>query len=150
MVGQVEEEISAHAGSTVAAILVDPGDVRDPDLLLDRVAARVGEPVPLGEGNLFGMVLGGVDDGGAESAARRTLAAGSLGAGETRVGRRSTPATQPPPRTCSWRPAGRSKPLSKSGARAPSSSRAETLPRETTAQLGSEAPSSAAPKEACS
>jgi len=87
LVGQVEEEISAHGGAPVAVILVDPGDVRDLDLLLDRVEARIGEPVPLDEGNLFGMVVGGVDDGGAESAARRTLAAASsLGSGETRAG----------------------------------------------------------------
>ena len=87
LVGQVEEEISTRGGQPVALILVDPGDVRDLDLLLDRVEARVGEPVPLDEGNLFGMVVAGVDDGGAESAARRTLAAASsLGAGETRAG----------------------------------------------------------------
>ncbi|QIN84697.1 hypothetical protein GBA63_20115 [Rubrobacter tropicus] len=87
LVQQVDEEISAHGGAPVAVILIDPGDVRDLDLLLDRVEARVGEPVPLDEGNLFGMVVGGVDDGGAESAARRTLAAASsLGAGETRAG----------------------------------------------------------------
>lgn len=84
---QVDEQISAPGGSTVAVILVDPGDIRDLDLLLDRVEARVGEPVPLDEGNLFGMVVSGVDDGGAESAARRTLAAASsLGATETRAG----------------------------------------------------------------
>ena len=87
LVGQVEEEISTHGGTPVAVILIDPGNVRDLDLLLDRVEARVGEPIPLDEGNLFGMVVGGVDDGGAESAARRTLAAASsLGAEETRAG----------------------------------------------------------------
>ena len=38
--------------------------------------------VPLGQGNLFRVVVSGVDDGGVESAARRTLAtASSLGAG---------------------------------------------------------------------
>ncbi|CAA9455424.1 MAG: hypothetical protein AVDCRST_MAG02-1537 [uncultured Rubrobacteraceae bacterium] len=84
---QAEEEISAPGGAPVAVILVDPGDVRDLDLLLDRIEARIGEPVPLDEGNLFGMVVGGVDNAGAESAARRTLAAArSLGAGETRAG----------------------------------------------------------------
>lgn len=87
LVQQVDEEISAPGGAPVAVILVDPGNVRDLDLLLDRVEARVGEPVPLDEGNLFGMVVSGVDDGGAESAARRTLAAASsLGAAETRAG----------------------------------------------------------------
>jgi hypothetical protein len=87
LVQQVDEEISSQGGTPVAVILVDPGNVRDLDLLLDRVEARVGEPVPLDEGNLFGMVVSGVDDGGAESAARRTLAAASsLGAAETRAG----------------------------------------------------------------
>lgn len=84
---RVEGEISAHKGMPVAVILVDPGDVRDPDLLLDRVDSRIGEPTPLEEGDLFGLVVGGVDDGGAESAARRALAAASsLGAQETRAG----------------------------------------------------------------
>lgn len=84
---RVEGEISAHRGLPVAVILVDPGEVRDPDLLLDRVDARIGEPLPLEEGDLFGLVVGGVDDNGAESAARRALAAASsLGADETRAG----------------------------------------------------------------
>lgn len=88
LVEQVEEEISSRKGVPVAAILVDPGDaVRDLDLLLDRVDARIGEPVTLDEGNLFGLVVSGVDDNGAESAARRALAAASsLGARETRAG----------------------------------------------------------------
>ena len=55
--------------------------------LLERVWSRIGEPVLLGEGNLFGVVVSGVDDGGVESAARRTLAAASsLGAKDTRAG----------------------------------------------------------------
>ena len=84
---RVEGEISAHKGMPVAVILIDPGEVRDPDLLLDRGDARIGEPTPLEEGDLFGLVVGGVDDGGAESAARRALAAASsLGAQETRAG----------------------------------------------------------------
>ena len=88
LVEQVEGEISSRKGVPVAAILVDPGDaVRDLDLLLDRVDARIGEPVMLDEGNLFGLVVSGVDDNGAESAARRALAAASsLGARETRAG----------------------------------------------------------------
>ena len=84
---QVEAEIGSHRGVPVAVILVDPGEVRDVGLLLDRVEGRIGEPFPLEDGDLFGLVVGGVDDGGAESAARRALAAASsLGATETRAG----------------------------------------------------------------
>ncbi|HEV2092372.1 MAG TPA: hypothetical protein VGR18_04315 [Rubrobacter sp.] len=87
LVERVEGEISSRRGVPVAVILVDPGEVRDLDLLLDRVDARIGEPFPLEDGDLFGLVVGGVDDGGAESAARRALAAASsLGAKETRAG----------------------------------------------------------------
>jgi hypothetical protein len=80
LLDRVEDEISSHRGMPVAVILVDPGEVRDPDLLLDRVDARIGEPVPLDDADLFGLVVGGVDDSGAESAAS------SLGAEETRAG----------------------------------------------------------------
>lgn len=85
---RVEEELAARKGVQVSVILVDPGEeVRDLDLLLERVWSRIGEPVLLGEGNLFGVVVSGVDDGGAESAARRALAAASsLGARDTRAG----------------------------------------------------------------
>ena len=84
---QVEAEISSRRGVPVAVILVDPGEVRDADLLLDRVDDRIGEPFPLEDGDLFGLVVGGADDGAAESAARRALAAASsLGAEETRAG----------------------------------------------------------------
>ena len=84
---RIDAEISSRRGMPVAVILVDPGYVGDPDLLLDRLDARIGEPTPLEEGDLFGLVVGGVDDGGAESAARRALAAASsLGARETRAG----------------------------------------------------------------
>jgi hypothetical protein len=87
LLGQVESEISSRRGVPVALILVDPGEVRDVGLLLDRVEGRIGEPFPLKDGDLFGLVVGGVDDGGAESAARRALAAASsLGARETRAG----------------------------------------------------------------
>jgi hypothetical protein len=87
LLDRVEGEISSRRGVPVAVILVDPGEVRDVDLLLDRVDARIGEPFPLEDGDLFGLVVGGVDDGGAESAARRALAAASsLGAEETRAG----------------------------------------------------------------
>lgn len=84
----VEEELAARKGVPVAVILVDPGaEIRDLDLLFERVWSRIGEPVPLGEGNLFGMVVSGVDEGGAESAARRALAAAnSLGARDTKAG----------------------------------------------------------------
>ena len=69
-------------------ILVDPGRrVEDVELLLERVRARIGEPILLGEGTVFGVVLSGVDDRMVESAARRSLAAASsLGAEETRAG----------------------------------------------------------------
>ena len=85
---RVEEALAARKGVQVSVILVDPGaEIEDLDLLLDRVWSRIGEPVPLGEGNLFGMVVSGVDDRGAESAARRAVAAaGSLGARDTRAG----------------------------------------------------------------
>ncbi|MGH3148223.1 MAG: hypothetical protein ACRDTR_20765 [Rubrobacter sp.] len=88
LLGRVEEELGARKGVQVAVILVDPGaEVRDVDLFFERVWSRVGEPVAIGEGNLFGVVVGGVDDGGAESAARRVLAAAnSLGARDARAG----------------------------------------------------------------
>src|SRR4028118_648051 len=84
---RVEEELAARKGVQVSVILVDPGqEVRDLDLLLERVWSRIGEPVLLGEGNLFGVVVSGVDDRGAENAARRALAAASsLGARDTRA-----------------------------------------------------------------
>jgi hypothetical protein len=57
------------------------------ELLLERVQGRIGDPVLLGEGTVFGVVLSGVDDRMVESAARRALAAASsLGAEETRAG----------------------------------------------------------------
>jgi len=85
---RVEEELTARKGVPVGVILVDPGgDLEAMDVLLDRVWSRIGEPVLLGEGNLFGVVLSGVDDGGLESAARRAnAAASSLGARDTRAG----------------------------------------------------------------
>ena len=87
LLGRVAAEIGSRRGVPVAVILVDPGEVRDVGLLLDRVEGRIGEPFPLEDGDLFGLVVGGVDDGGAESAARRALAAASsLGAKETRAG----------------------------------------------------------------
>ena len=85
---RVEEELTARRGVPVAVILVDPGgDMEAMELLLERVWSRIGEPVLLGEGNLFGVVVSGVDDAGVESAARRALAAASsLGAQDTRAG----------------------------------------------------------------
>jgi hypothetical protein len=54
---------------------------------MERVRARIGEPILLGEGMVFGVVLSGADDQTIESAARRALAAASsLGAAETRAG----------------------------------------------------------------
>ncbi len=88
LLGRVEEELAARRGVQVAAILVDPGRrVEDVELLLERVRARIEEPILLGEGTVFGVVLSGVDDRMVESAARRALAAASsLGAEETRAG----------------------------------------------------------------
>lgn len=85
---RVEEELAARRGVQVAVILVDPGRrVEDVELLLERVRARIGEPILLGEGTVFGVVLSGADDRTVESAARRALAAASsLGAEETRAG----------------------------------------------------------------
>ena len=88
LLGRVEEELAARRGVQVAVILVDPGRrVEDMELLLERVRARIGEPILLGEGTVFGVVLSGADDRTVESAARRALAAASsLGAEETRAG----------------------------------------------------------------
>jgi hypothetical protein len=88
LLGRVEEELAARRGVQVAVILVDAGRrVEDVELLLERVRARIGEPILLGEGTVFGVVLSRVDDRTVESAARRALAAASsLGAEETRAG----------------------------------------------------------------
>jgi hypothetical protein len=88
LLGRVEDELAARRGVQVAVILVDPGRrVEDVELLLERVRARIGDPILLGEGTVFGVVLSGVDDRMVESAARRALAAASsLGAEETRAG----------------------------------------------------------------
>jgi hypothetical protein len=81
-------ELEARRGAQVGVILVDPGrQVEDLDLLMERVRARIGEPILLGEGAVFGVILTGADDRTVESAARRALAAASsLGAQETRAG----------------------------------------------------------------
>jgi hypothetical protein len=88
LLGRVEDELAARRGVQVAVILVDPGRrVEDVELLLERVQGRIGDPVLLGEGTVFGVVLSGADDRMVESAARRALAAASsLGAEETRAG----------------------------------------------------------------
>ncbi len=85
---RVANELETRRGVQVGVILVDPGRrVGDVDLLMERVRVRIGEPVLLGEGMVFGVVLSGVDDQTIESAARRALAAASsLGAEETRAG----------------------------------------------------------------
>ena len=85
---RVAEELLARRGVQIGVILVDPGrGVEDVDLLMERVRTRIGEPILLGEGTVFGLVLSDVDDRMAESAARRALAAASsLGAEETRAG----------------------------------------------------------------
>ena len=84
----VEGEISASRGEHVAVILVDPGrGVGDPERLLERVRGRIAEPILLGQGSVFGMVLRGVDERSVESAAGRALAAaGSLGAKHSLAG----------------------------------------------------------------
>ena len=85
---KVEEELVTRKGIPVGVILVDPGaELQAMDTLLERIRSRIGEPVLLGEGNLFGVVVSGVDDGGVESAARRALAAASsLDARDSRAG----------------------------------------------------------------
>jgi hypothetical protein len=85
---RVEEELAARKGVPVGVILVDPGgDLEAMDVLLDRIWSRIGEPVLLGEANLFGIVVSGADAGGVEGAARRALAAASsLGGRDTRAG----------------------------------------------------------------
>jgi hypothetical protein len=90
---RVEAELAARRGVPVSVILVDPGrEVEDMELLLDRVRARIGDPILLGEDAVFGMVVSGVDDRMVESAARRALAAASsLGAEETRAGAATYP-----------------------------------------------------------
>jgi hypothetical protein len=88
LLGRIEEELATRGEAPVAVVLVDPGaGMEAMDLLLERVWSRIGEPVLLGEGNLFGVVVSGVDDGEVKSAARRALAAASsLGAQDTRAG----------------------------------------------------------------
>ncbi len=85
---QIEGELAARRGVPVAVVLVDPGEgVKDLEVLLERVWTRIGEPILLGDGELFGLVLSGMDDRGVEGAARRALAAASsLGSKETRAG----------------------------------------------------------------
>lgn len=85
---RVESELKQRRGVQVAVVLVDPGrEIEDINLLLERVRARVSDPVLLGEGSVFGFVLSGANDREVESAARRVLAAASsLGAAETRAG----------------------------------------------------------------
>jgi hypothetical protein len=85
---RVANELETRRGVQLGVILVDPGRrVGDVDLLMERVRARIGEPILLGEGMVFGVVLSGADDQTIESAARRALAAASsLGAQETRAG----------------------------------------------------------------
>ncbi|MBA3424060.1 MAG: hypothetical protein H0U04_05820 [Rubrobacter sp.] len=84
----VAGELETHRDVQVAVVLVDPGrEVEDLELLLERVRARVGEPVLLGEGSVFGVILSRLDERGVEGAARRALAAASsLGSEETRAG----------------------------------------------------------------
>ena len=84
----VSGEISTGREEHLAVILVDPGGrIGDVELLLERVRGRIAEPILLGEGTVFGMVLSGVEERAVESAAGRALAvAGSLGSREPRAG----------------------------------------------------------------
>lgn len=87
LLDRVAAELEARRGAQVGVMLVDPGRVEDVGLLMERVRARIGDPILLGEGAVFGVVLSGVDDRALEGAARRALAAASSqGAGETRAG----------------------------------------------------------------
>ena len=89
----VSGEISAGRGEQLAVVLVDPGrGIGDVELLLERVRARIAEPILLGEGAVFGMVLGGVEERAVESVAGRALAvAGSLGSRGARAGAAISP-----------------------------------------------------------
>jgi hypothetical protein len=81
-------EISTGRGEQLAVILIDPGRRMDNvELLLERVRARIAEPILLGEGAVFGMILSGVEERAVESAAGRALAvAGSFGSSAPRAG----------------------------------------------------------------
>jgi hypothetical protein len=85
---RVSGELAHRGERRVAVMLLDPGpQIEDVDLLLEMVRSRIGEPVLLGDGTVFGLVLRGTDDRAVENAARRALAAASsLGAREVRVG----------------------------------------------------------------
>lgn len=85
----VDREISRRGKRQVSVMLVDAGPALDddPDPLLEVVRVRVGEPFLLGEGTVFGVVLSGANETGAEDAARRALAtAGSRGGRDARAG----------------------------------------------------------------
>jgi hypothetical protein len=81
-------ELEASKGERVGVILIDPGpEVEDLGVLLQRVRERIGEPVVLKDGPVFGVVLGGIEGRSLESAARRVLSvAGSLQSGQSRAG----------------------------------------------------------------
>lgn len=85
---RVSEEIRARPGARIGVMLVDPGpEIENVNLLMERVRARVGDPVLLGEGTVFGVVLRDIDDRALQTAARRAIAAASsLGAEKTRAG----------------------------------------------------------------
>ncbi|WP_273843831.1 hypothetical protein [Rubrobacter calidifluminis] len=88
LIRRAEAEIAASPSGRVAAILVDPGRrfERLP-LLMQRVGERVAPASPLGEGEVFGVLLRVADEEEAGEAARRCLAAAAaLGAGEVRAG----------------------------------------------------------------
>ena len=84
----VSGEVSARPRVPVGVVLVDPGSgIEDMEALLERVRVRIGEPVPVGEEKVFGVVLSGADERRAEGAARRALvAASSQGAGDFSAG----------------------------------------------------------------
>lgn len=81
-------EMEASKGERVGVILIDPGpEVENLWALLQRVRERIGEPIVLKNGPVFGVVMGGIEERSLESSARRVLsAAGSLQAGQSRAG----------------------------------------------------------------
>lgn len=85
---RVSHELDSRRGVPVAVILVDPGrGVNEMDALLEKVSQRVEEPILLGEGSVFGLVLTGANDRVVEGASRRVFAvASSLGAEQPRAG----------------------------------------------------------------
>jgi len=127
---RVLEELEARRGAQVGVILVDPGRrIDDVNLLMERVRARIGEPILLGEGAVFGVVLSGVTTGQSRALrgglSRRRAPWGRRRRGQ---GRRSTRAMHARRRTFWSPPGGRSRRPSRSKPPAPLSSPAARAP----------------------